>query len=101
VMMRQQQQQQQQGQQGAPDRDPLVHWCHGSPGAVFLFCKAAEALPQVRGHGRAALHPCQHTQYGCHTCLIHVFHYVICHHHTERGVDSAEQLQAEGLRVLK
>eukprot|EP00879_Flechtneria_rotunda_P028050 GHRR01030127.1.p1 GENE.GHRR01030127.1~~GHRR01030127.1.p1 ORF type:complete len:142 (+),score=22.12 GHRR01030127.1:240-665(+) len=24
------------------DREPLVHWCHGAPGAVFLWCKAYE-----------------------------------------------------------
>jgi hypothetical protein len=25
----------------------LVHWCHGAPGAVYLFTKAAEVFPQV------------------------------------------------------
>ena len=25
-------------------RSPLVHWCHGSCGAVFLFCKAYEVF---------------------------------------------------------
>lgn len=22
--------------------EPKVHWCHGAPGAVFMFCKAYE-----------------------------------------------------------
>ncbi|EFN56480.1 hypothetical protein CHLNCDRAFT_35227 [Chlorella variabilis] len=26
------------------DREPLVHWCHGATGAVFLLCKAHEQL---------------------------------------------------------
>eukprot|EP00879_Flechtneria_rotunda_P018774 GHRR01019707.1.p1 GENE.GHRR01019707.1~~GHRR01019707.1.p1 ORF type:complete len:234 (+),score=71.21 GHRR01019707.1:928-1629(+) len=26
------------------DREPLVHWCHGAPGAVFLWCKAYEVF---------------------------------------------------------
>jgi len=26
------------------DREPLVHWCHGAPGAVFLFGKAHAVL---------------------------------------------------------
>ncbi|XP_075265956.1 glutathione S-transferase LANCL1-like [Convolutriloba macropyga] len=25
-------------------REPLIHWCHGSTGAVFLFCKAYQVL---------------------------------------------------------
>ncbi|KAL4448123.1 hypothetical protein ABPG75_005342 [Micractinium tetrahymenae] len=30
------------------DREPLVHWCHGATGAVFLFCQAAASLgPQA------------------------------------------------------
>eukprot|EP00873_Tetraselmis_striata_P029991 jgi/Tetstr1/450255/TSEL_037292.t1 len=31
----------------SPGRQPLVHWCHGAPGAVFLFCKAYEVLGHV------------------------------------------------------
>eukprot|EP00884_Botryococcus_braunii_P020349 jgi/Botrbrau1/6999/Bobra.0165s0029.1 len=27
-----------------PGLKQLVHWCHGAPGAVFLFCKAYEVL---------------------------------------------------------
>lgn len=29
-------------------KQPLVHWCHGSTGAVFLFAKAAEVFPRGR-----------------------------------------------------
>lgn len=25
-----------------PHKEPLVHWCHGAPGAVFLFAQASE-----------------------------------------------------------
>ncbi|KAL4449388.1 hypothetical protein ABPG77_007032 [Micractinium sp. CCAP 211/92] len=31
------------------DREPLVHWCHGATGAVFLFCQAAESLGAEAG----------------------------------------------------
>jgi hypothetical protein len=24
------------------DRDKLVHWCHGAPGAVYLYVEAAK-----------------------------------------------------------
>jgi Lanthionine synthetase C-like protein len=26
------------------EKEPLVHWCHGAPGAVFLFTQAAKVL---------------------------------------------------------
>mmetsp|Transcript_284 Transcript_284/g.886 ORF Transcript_284/g.886 Transcript_284/m.886 type:complete len:124 (-) Transcript_284:120-491(-) len=29
-------------------KQPLVHWCHGSPGAIFLFCKAYQVLVEQR-----------------------------------------------------
>jgi len=29
-----------------PHEPALVHWCHGAPGAVYLFTKAAEVLPE-------------------------------------------------------
>lgn len=32
------------GSPASPDRQPLVHWCHGAPGAVFLWCKAYEVF---------------------------------------------------------
>ncbi|PSC68070.1 lanC 3 isoform X3 isoform A [Micractinium conductrix] len=35
------------------DRQPLVQWCHGATGAVYLFCKAHEAVGG--GSGRAYL----------------------------------------------
>lgn len=22
------------------DRDRLVHWCHGAPGVIYLFCES-------------------------------------------------------------
>ena len=30
-----------------PQEPALIHWCHGAPGAVYLFTKAAEVLPEV------------------------------------------------------
>ena len=30
------------------DREPLVHWCHGATGAVFLLCRAHEVLGAAR-----------------------------------------------------
>lgn len=27
-------------ERASSDKDPLVHWCHGSPGAIFLFSRA-------------------------------------------------------------
>jgi hypothetical protein len=37
------------GSPSIPDRQPLVHWCHGAPGAVFLWCKAYEVRPAASG----------------------------------------------------
>ena len=28
-------------------REPLVHWCHGAPGAAFLFAKASKVLTHL------------------------------------------------------
>lgn len=35
------------------DREPLLHWCHGAPGAVFLFSKAFEVWGEP-AHAAAA-----------------------------------------------
>jgi hypothetical protein len=32
------------GADGGGERSTLVHWCHGAPGAVFLWCAAHEVL---------------------------------------------------------
>ena len=42
---------------GDDRKEPLVHWCHGSTGAVFLFAQAHEACGEAPGgpYLRAAL----------------------------------------------
>lgn len=36
------------------EKEPLVHWCHGATGAVFLLCKAHEQLGPSGGYLAAA-----------------------------------------------
>jgi len=37
------------GRRAHATKAPLVHWCHGAPGAVFLFTKAVEVLGDPSG----------------------------------------------------